>query len=219
MSRLATRLRPPATVPAGTNGHGPTRAPAGPSAKPAAVVFAIILVVFLAGALADALTSSHHSAPPPRIAAGPVAGSDGLFAESGSGPLHPIARVGQPPSDILAAVALPEGTVAVPGTAVDRSLGQYDASMTVQIPASEERVIGFLRTELAATHWHVLSSGARSDGGFQFLAQHPGSDGNEWELGVTLSPTAFSSAVAGVSTPSGGVTPASVRLFVVSDQS
>ncbi|HZU79813.1 MAG TPA: hypothetical protein VE991_07835 [Acidimicrobiales bacterium] len=230
MSRLATRFRSPVQPPTGANGDGvlppaggsgdePPRRPAGPSAKPAAVVFAVILVIFLAGAITDGFTSSHHSATPARVPNGPVAGSGGLRALSAAAVLRPITRAGEPPSDILAAVAVPAGSLEVPGTAVDHTLGLYDASVTVQMPAAEANVIGFLRSELAATHWRILSSGARSDGGYQFLAQHPGSDGNEWELGMTLSPTAFSSAVPGVGAPSGGVTSVVVRLYVVSDQS
>jgi len=212
------------------NGHGPPVArlgraprsgrPPGPSAKPAAVVFGIILLLFLAGFLADELTSAPHAAPPVRgtPSSRPVAGTGGLVAEPASSVLAPVATAGEPPANVVSALVVPRGTAGVPGSASQQGLGLYDATVHVQVPAAEQEVITFVRTELAAGSWHVLSAGLRGQG-YQIVAQHPGSDGYEWEVGFTLSPTTFTSTVPGVRVPATGVTPVALRLFAVSDAS
>ena len=192
------------------------RRPPGPTAKPAAVVFGIILAIFLVGFVADAITSSHTSTPTPAGRPVVVAGTGGLVAESGGAVLDPIVSSSGPPTDILDATLLPRGSQAVPGSASNHALGLYDSTLTVQIPAAEQATITFFKAELAAGKWHVVSSG--TDGaGYRFIAQHPSSDGYEWELGVTLSATAFRSQVPGDQAPPGGVTPTVIRLFQMSD--
>jgi len=208
---------------AATNGHATvgsgTRRPPGPSARPAAVVFGIILVVFLAGAIADAITSSHGPSVARSPAAAAVPGTGGLVPEPGKRALAPIVTSGQPPTDIVSAVVVPSSAQVVPGSAIDRAVGLYDAQLGFEVPASAQSVITFLRTELAAGAWHVLSAEAVSGGGYRFIAQHPSGDGYEWELGVTVSPSVFHSSVPGMAVPAAGVTPMSLRLFAASDQS
>lgn len=208
----ATRPAPPLTKPS---------PPAGPPVKPAAIVFGIILALFLVGVIVDGISSSHggSSGPRPSTADASVPGTGGLVAIGASPLLRPIVTPGQPPADVLAAVVVPRGTTAIAGSARQRGVGLYDASLDVQLPAAEAPAITFFRRELAAGHWRTLSSGATGDGGFQLLAQHPGSDGYQWELGLTMAPTSFTSAVAGVAAPAGGVTRTTIRLYALSDQS
>ena len=123
-----------------------------------------------------------------------------------------------PPADVLAALVLPGGTAAVPGSVVDHALGLYDSTITVQIPAPEQDAIVFFRAELAAGRWRILSTGPYG-GGYRFIAQHPSSDGYEWEAGITLSATSFRSAITGTTAPASGVTAADVRLYQTSDYS
>lgn len=203
-------------VPGGADGPAPR--PPGPSARPAAVVLGIVFVLFVIGAVAAGLTGSSSRTPPASPSTAVVPGTSGLVAVPARTALTPILTTGEPPADVVAALVVPRGTAAVPGSATERGVGLYDATVHVQLPAPEEAVITFFRAELAAGHWHVLRAGTTA-GGYQFLAQHPGSDGYEWELGVTLSPTTFTSAVPGVTAPATGVTPAALRLFAVSDQS
>ncbi len=212
------------------NGHGapgprlgraprPGRPP-GPSAKPAAVVFGIILLLFLVGFLVDELTSAPHATPSGHAtpSSRPVPGTGGLVAQPASSVLGPLSTAGQPPANVVSALVVPRGTAVVPGSASQQGLGLYDATVHVQVPAAEEAVITFVRTELGAGRWHVLSAGPRAQG-YQIVAQHPGSDGYEWEVGFTVSPTTFTSAVPGVGAPAGGVTPVALRLFAISDAS
>ncbi|MDE3086537.1 MAG: hypothetical protein KGJ77_07195 [Acidobacteriota bacterium] len=197
--------------------HVPTRPP-GPSAKPALVVFAVVFAVFLTGFLADLLSGSPSSPPPRPSAATAVPGTGGLVPEPAGDVLGAVVTAGEPPADVLAALVVPAGTRYVPGSGVQRGLGLFDATVALELPTPEQEAITFFRAELAAGRWHVLSAGATSGGGYRLIAQHPGSDGYEWEVGETLSPTAFRSAVPGITAPATGVTPAALRLFAVSDQ-
>jgi hypothetical protein len=197
----------------------PPSRPPGPTARPAAIVLAVIAVVFLTGFLADLLSSgsSRSAQAPAQRQAQPVPGTGGLVPEAATHVLAPIVTPGDPPADILGAVVVPVGTQDVPHSAVQRGLGLYDASVAVEVPASEAAVISFLRTELGAGRWTIKSSSPAQGGTYRIIAQHPASDGYEWELGATLSPTTFTSSVPGMSVPKSGVTPLTLRLFAISD--
>lgn len=201
----------------------PTRRPSrppGPTARPAALVLAVIVVVFLVGFMADLLSSSPHRrvpAPSASHGAAPVPGTGGLVPEPAKAVLSPITTRDDPPSDVLAAIVVPEGTRDVPGSSSQRGVGLYDASEAVVVPAPEAGLITFLRTELAAGRWQITSAAPSSDGTYRIIAQHPASDGYQWELGATLSPTTFSSPVPGMAVPKSGVTPLTLRLFAISD--
>ena len=215
---------PPATSP---NGHvgadtpldAPPARPPGPSARPAAVVLGIIFVLFVLGAVLAGLASGPSTSKPSHPSSGPIPGTGGLVAVPARSVLTSVLAASEPPADVVAAVVVPRGTAAVPSSGVQRGVGLYDASVRAEVPAAEQPVITFFRAELAAGHWHVLQAGDRSGGGYQFLAQHPGSDGYEWEIGVTLSATEFTDRSTVVSVPPSGLTPVTLRLFAVSDQS
>lgn len=208
------------------NGHVPSDAaldrpprPPGPSARPAALVFGIIFVLFVVGAVAAGLTGSSSPGPTnPRPSSAPVAGTGGLVAVPARATLAPVVLRSEPPADVVDAVVVPRGTLAVPHSGIQRGVGLYDASIRADAPATEQPLITFFRKELAAGRWHVVQAGSTSGGGYQILAQHPGSDGYEWELGVTMSATVFAGTPT-LSVPPGGLTPMTLRLFAVSDQS
>jgi hypothetical protein len=145
-----------------------------------------------------------------------VAGT-GLVPEPARALLSPIVTPSDPPRDVLGALVLPVGSEDVPRSSAQRGIGLYDASVALEVPAPEASVIRFLRVELAAGRWTVKSAGPAAGGTYRILAQHPGSDGYEWELGVTLSPTTFASSVPGMPVPASGVTPLTLRLFAISD--
>ena len=185
--------------------------PAGPSTKAALLVLGVTLVVFVGGFVALALgpctvplhiANTVHSAPGSPLRAIPA-----------SSELHPMVLGGQPPSDILAALALPAGSTSVPGSLEDHGVELYDYSLGFRVPASQADVVAFFRDELKADGWQQISSGPRSDGpGIEILGQHGAVDGNLWEVGVVVSATQFtSSTVAG-----GDVTPFTVELYIYS---
>ena len=192
--------------------------PPGPAARPAAIVLAVILVVFLVGFVADLVSSSpHRPAPAPSRSTAPVPGTGGLVAAPAKAVLAPVTTPDDPPADIVAALVVPEGTRELAGSSSQRGLGLYDASEVVVVPAAEAAVITFLRTELGAGRWRITSAAPASGGTFRIIAQHPASDGYQWELGATLSATTFTSPVKGMAVPRDGVTPVTLRLFAISD--
>jgi len=130
---------------------------------------------------------------------------------------------GLPPSDIVAALAVPFGTKSVPGSVVESGIGSYDDSIGLSVDSSEQKVIAFFRAQLPADRWHLLSQGTASGAtGYQIVSQHPGSNGYEWELGITVMPETFAATPsartsAGAPSSAGGTTPFTLRLFEVTD--
>lgn len=185
--------------------------PAGPSTKAAFLVLGITLVVFVGGFIALALGPSTvpvHIANTVHTAAGSP-----LRAIPADRELQPMVKGGQPPSDILAALALPAGTTEVPGSLKDNGVELYDYTLGFQVPASQQDVVDFFRDELKADGWQQISSGPRSDGpGIEVLGQHGAVDGDLWDVGVVVSPTQFTDAKAA----GGDVTPFTVELYIYS---
>jgi hypothetical protein len=200
--------------PAGPSGNGIRERTPGPSTKPALIVVGIAALVLLTGIIGAALTSSG-SAQAPAVHRLPTAKGATITATPGRHTLAPITTGGQPPSDILDAVALPKGTTVTTGTATNNGIGLYDHSLSFTVPVSDQRVIDFFRAELKALKWQIVSQGSPPHGtaGYRIVGQHPSSDGYEWEIGVTVAPTTFGSG-AGQAVDS---TPYTVRLFAVTD--
>jgi hypothetical protein len=177
----------------------------------------IAALVLLIGGIGAALTSSGSARPsaPHRF---PSVRAAGIKAVAGGHALGPIVTAGQPPSDILNVVPLPRGAAAKSGSAANNTIGLYDHSLSFTMAVSEEKVIDFYRAELPALKWQLVSQGPPPHGaaGYQIVGQHPSSDGYEWEIGVTVSPTTFGSGSAGAAGTK-GTTPFTVRLFAVSD--
>jgi len=213
--------RPLASGTANGNGHtpspppatGPARRAPGPSTRLAFIVLGVAVVVLLVGFIGSVVTGggSPPTAPPTSL---PTAKGAGITATAGRHLLSPIESGGQPPGDILDAVALPSGTKASPGSATDNGIGLYDHSLTFTISVSEQRVITFFGAELPALKWQIVSQGSPPKGtpGYRIVGQHPSSDGYEWEIGVTVAPTTFGT---GAGEPQS--TSFTLRLFAVTD--
>ncbi len=238
---LPAALDPPAgsaattVVGARTNGHGrgpdtpaaqaTAPRPPGPSTRPALIVLGVIVVIFALGFVLE-IVSGSQSRPTASPASIVTARGAVLHAVPARPLLSAITTPGQPPDDLLNALAVPRGATVVTGSAVDRGVELYDRSLRFEVPASEQDVISFFRAQLPALHWRRLSQGPTATGsGYQILEQHPASDGHEWEIGVTVSPTAFTAPVpsSGAATPGApvppeGTTSFTFRLFSVSDQ-
>lgn len=200
----------------GSEGAAPTRrvrAP-GPTVWPAAIVLGVALVVVITAGVAAVMTSGPvaTSATAPRVvqaAGAPVA------AVTAQDALAPIITPGLPPANVVDAVVVPTGATVSPGSATDLGVGLYDRSLAFSTPLSEEAVITFYRAELPAEGWKVISQGAPRDApGFEILGQIAGTDGYYWEIGVTVSPTAYPRGSASSATGSTGFT---LRLFAVDD--
>jgi len=210
-----------------SNGHGPGipeppsgpgRRPPGPSTKPALIVLGLTLMLFLLGVGLEVLSGSQ-SRPTPSPKSVVTARGAVLHAVPARPLLGAIISSGQPPDDLLDAIAVPRGSAPVPSSAVSQGVETYDRSLRFEAPATEQDVISFFRAQLPFEHWRRLSQGAAAKvpGGYLILEQHPASDGLEWDLGVTVSPTFFGALSTGSSAPASGTTSFTLRLYAVSD--
>ncbi|HXQ76425.1 MAG TPA: hypothetical protein VN791_08020 [Acidimicrobiales bacterium] len=190
------------------------RRPPGPSARPALIPLGIAALVLLGGGISAAVTTSGNAQPPAAHAIPTVRGAT-VKAVPGRGALRRIVTGGQPPQDILNVVPLPEGAVVETGSATDNGIGLYDHSLSFAVPVSEQRVISFFRAELRALEWQLVTQGPPPHGapGYRIVGQHPSSDGYEWELGVTVTPTTFGSGADATAQ----TTSFTMRLFAVTD--
>jgi len=168
----------------------------------------------IGGGISAALTTSGVANPAPTRSLVTARGA-GIKAVPGRGDLRPIIAGGQPPSDILNVIPVPQAATVKAGSATDNGIGLYDHSLSFAIPVSEQKVITFFRAELKALKWHLVTQGPPPHGtpGYRIVGQHPSSDGYEWELGVTVAPTAFGSG----SRAADETTAFTMRLFAVTD--
>lgn len=194
----------PAPAPA-----APGRQP-GPSLRPALVVVATAVAILALFGVGSALWGSGpgpRAHPPTAIR---VPGTS-LVAVAAASDLTPIVAPGSPPANIVDALTVPRG--AVSGAPADHSAdsAQYDKAMHFTVAASEQAMIVFYRSELPRLGWHVSSTGPpKGAAGVEVLAERPGTDGWQWEVGAVISPTTF----AGSPT---GSTAFELRLFQVPD--
>jgi hypothetical protein len=190
----------------------PLGRPPGPRVRLAMIPVGIAALVLIAGGISSAVQSSGSDQPAPSSSIPTVKGA-GVKAVPGRKALGPIISGGQPPQNILNAIPLPEGATVKTGSATDNGIGLYDHTLSFTVGVSEQKVISFFRAELKALKWQQVTEGPASHGaaGYQIVSQHPGSDGNEWEIGVTVSPTTFATGSTAQTTPF------SMRVFAVSD--
>lgn len=162
--------------------------PAGPSTKWAALVFGIVAFIFVGGLVLLGLEPSQApTKAPTSIRTAPGAP---LRAEVASSLLHPLVHGGQPPPDILRALALPAGSTAVPGSLKNHGVELYDYSLGFVVPASQSQVVAFFKAQLKADGWTQMSSGPQYHGpGIEVLGQHASVTGTLWQLGIVVDPT------------------------------
>jgi hypothetical protein len=190
----------------------PVGRPPGPKVRLAMIPVGIAALVLIAGGISSAVQSSGSDAPPVSRSVPTVKGA-GVKAVPGRRALRPIVSGGQPPEDILNVIPLPEGSRVKGGSATNNGIGLYDHSLSFKVGVSEQKVITFFRAELKALKWQQVTEGPPPHGapGYQIVSQHPSSDGYEWELGVTISPTTFATGSTAQTTPF------TMRVFAVTD--
>ncbi|HXW34826.1 MAG TPA: hypothetical protein VEJ87_09635 [Acidimicrobiales bacterium] len=199
----------------GGAGRRPRR-PAGPSTRLALIVLGITGAIFIVGFLVEWLGSGS---PPPTAPSVRQASGVGVKAVAGEALLQKITVAGQPPSDVLGAVVVPEGTSVVPGSAVNSGVETYDRSIQLTAPTSQATVISFYKAELRAEGWSSVQQAqpatGNAAGSVEVLGKRGASDGNYWEIGAIVVPTTFSGGSSGAAES----TKFTLRLFVVSDES
>ena len=204
------------TRPEGGTLAPPQRPPTsrGVSIRPAMVVLGLAVLILGLFVSLGLVTSTRPA--PVRTAAKPstVPGSP-LRAVPAVATLAPIVADGQPPSDVLNAVFLPNGSVRVSSADDTSSAGLYDKQVTLRSTASQGVLVGFFAADMRLEGWQVFDRGPalHDPGALEVLGKIAGSDGYYWEMGATVSPTTF-----GAGAPPGGWTHYSITLFQIEDQ-
>ena len=188
--------------------------PGGISLRPAMIVFglaALILVIFITIAVVTSqpATTIKHS-----DAAVGVPGVS-LRAVPAARLLSPITSGGDPPNNILNAVAVPVGSVRVSHQNNTAGAGQYDEQVTFRSDDSQAALLAFFAADMKLQGWQISDRGgaAKNDPGtLEVLGKLAGSDGYYWDMGATVNATTFTPGG-----PARGVTHFTVRLFQEQD--
>lgn len=164
----------------------------GTSMRPAIFVVALAAIIVAVFAIGSAVSTHPRGRQSSPGTATPPASIHG--AAPAAPLLSPIITPGEPPSNILSALWVPQGTTRVGYQRNINNTQQYDRSVDLRSSRAEGSLVSFYRRQLRASGWKIESVGAPSRAhGLQVLAQKGGSDGWYWEVGVTVSPTTFSS--------------------------
>lgn len=201
-------------------GGSPQRSPdgeeqSGPAAEPVArlslkspavIVLAIALVILIGGITASALATGGSTT----LQLHSVTLADGtvVHLEPALQALRPVETDGNPPADILAALAVPAGARTTGSLNTDQGTTQFDRTVDFTSTLPAFRVQDFYQVVFKQLGWKLMANGpdANQAGSTQLLAKRGSNDGFYWEAGVVVSPTT-----------SAGVTPFTLRLFQVAD--
>ena len=200
--------RSPDSAPGDEDTSGPAYEPVSRMSlkSPAVIVVAIALVILIGGITASALATGGSTT----LKLKSVTLTDGTVVDLEPG-LQALKRVesdGEPASDILAALAVPAGSRVTGSLNTDQGTTQFDRTVDFTSGLPAFRVQDFYVSIFKQLGWKLIANGpdAYQTGATQVLAQKGSNDGFYWEVGVVISPTS-----------SGGVTPFSLRLFQVQD--
>jgi len=181
--------------------------------RPAMIVFglaALILVVFVT----IAIVTSQSPAPIKHSDAAVGVPGVTLRAVPAARLLSPIATGGDPPNNILNAVAVPVGSVRISHENNTPGASEYDEQVTFRSADSQAALQAFFAADMKLQGWQISSQGAaRNDPhALEVLGKLAGSDGYYWDMGATVSATTFSPGG-----PARGSTDFTVRLFQEQD--
>jgi hypothetical protein len=172
----------------------PLRPPAraGFSMKKAMIVPGIGAAILVAFIGAGFLTSNPVQRTTASTRSFSVPGTP-LRARPAAHDLKIITASGQPPGNIVNAVAVPVGARRTAFVSNTDSAGAYDAQITLRADSSQTAVETFYRQDMKKQGWGSLSSGPADHhpGSLEVLGTKAGSDGFYWELGTVVSATTF----------------------------
>jgi hypothetical protein len=195
--------------------EGPRRPPlrSGFSIKAAMIVPGIGLLILILFIGAGFLTSNPVQKTKTSTQAFSVPGSP-LRAMAAVRALKVITASGQPPGNIINAVAIPVGATRVSfenSSAADQG---YSAQITLQANDSQAALETFYAKVLKKQGWQILSTGAAPNlaGGLEVLGKKAGADGFYWDIGAVISPTSF-----GAGAPAAGRTSFALKLYQEQD--
>jgi hypothetical protein len=197
------------------NGYsGGVRPPAKPfNMRMAMIVPALGLLILVVFITAEFLTSNPVQPVSTKKATTKVAGTS-LLGVPADVALQPIAVAGEPPGNIINAVALPKGFVEVSHVNNSQGADQYDAQVNLTVDTTQGALYSFFKSEMRHDGWALFDEGpaANDPGAIEVLGKQAGSDGFFWEMGAVVSQTTF-----GNGAPATGTTSFTVRLFQIPD--
>lgn len=110
----------------------------------------------------------------------------------------PVTPEGLVPSDVLAALLIPQNSTRTGWHNYDQGNGPYDREISITVQSNADVTKSFFTAALNDMAWKILSTQAVSNG-TEILALHSGSDGYFWEIGVTITSRASNSTPSGSS--------------------
>ena len=113
-----------------------------------------------------------------------------LSPEPGASFWTPILNQGEPPSDVLQNLVVPQGAKVTSYDNLDGGTSQYDRRATFFVAAPSSDVLGFYNLELPSLGWKLRGAAPTKDHrGTIILAYRFSSDSYGWQLQVGSEPT------------------------------
>jgi hypothetical protein len=183
------------------------------SMKPAMIVLGLAVLILAVFVTVGVLTSTPAQITQTGHASSVVPGT-ALRAIPAAPTLAVITTSGEPPSNILNAVAIPVGAVRVSHQNNSAAADQYDAQIGLRSDASQGALQTFYAKDMKKQGWQIFDQGPadHDPGALEVLGKLAGSDGFYWEMGAVISRTTF-----GADAPPAGSTDFTLRLFQVPD--
>jgi hypothetical protein len=166
----------------------------------------VILIVFIG---AGFLTSNPVQRTKTSTGAFAVPGTS-LRAVPAVHDLKVITVSGQPPSNIINAVSVPQGSALVAHVNNSDAAQEYDSQIGLRANQSQSAVEQFYRQAMDKQGWQISSTGPADHhpGSLEVIGKKAGSDGFFWTMGVVVAPTTF-----GSNAPATGATSFTIELF------
>lgn len=162
-----------------------------PSIKLAAIPLAIGAVVVIGGIALSLAVDKPGSSVPSAVQPQRLPGQR-LAAVPAKGALRTIAALGEPPTNIVQALVVPEGSLVTSHENLDQSAGPFDRSITLTVSAPPSEVLSFFEAEMAHHHWSEIGRppvGTSKNAADQLFYQLAGQDTYYWQVGLTLTPS------------------------------
>lgn len=148
-----------------------------------------------------------------------LAGSK-LLAQSATPVIARIAHAGEPPDDVIGALAVPAGSRYVSKQDLDRGISQFDRSVTISVSAPASEVSTFFLKLLNDEKWTLTSLSRGSHGNSELIGQRDGSDGYQWRVAIVVKGVSVGvSPALGGSGASAARSTARIALYQVEDAS
>jgi hypothetical protein len=175
---------------------------------PALVVLGIaVLIVVLGGVGSVLFSSTGKASTTPRSVTLP--GGSVVQLTPATTALKSIVSVGQPPADIMKALAVPVDSPVTRTVNADQGVSQFDRTVYFTSGLTGSQLVDLYRTLLPLLGWQVTFHGAGASIQSQdteVLAKKASNDTFYWEVGVVVSPAT-----------SAGTTPFSLEVLEVPD--